>query len=184
MSENKSSKQWILPLLIIPLLLLLFTAYLVLNYANGRPIFSLPFASEEVTDTKVTSSKNSEIEQRLKLANAEIKKLRAKTTDQAELIQAKEQEVVRLIAERDRLKNTPATPATTGTDKSASKKTADVTDVYAEMTPKDAANIFNELSPTEVVSIIKEIDAEQQAAIMAKMDPKKAAALTQLLAVQ
>ncbi|MCK2156906.1 MULTISPECIES: magnesium transporter MgtE [Exiguobacterium] len=182
MSENKSSKQWILPLLIIPLLLLLFTAYLVLNYANGRPIFSLPFASEEVTNTKVTSSKSSEIEQRLKLANAEIKKLRAKTTDQAELIQAKEQEVVRLIAERDRLKNTPATPA--ATNKPTPKKTADVTDVYAEMTPKDAANIFNELSPTEVVSIIKEIDAEQQAAIMAKMDPKKAAALTQLLAVQ
>ena len=182
MSENKSSKQWILPLLIIPLLLLLFTAYLVLNYANGRPIFSLPFTSEEVADTKATTSKKPEIEQRLKLANAEIKKLRAKTTDQAELIQAKEQEVVRLIAERDRLKNTPATPATA--DKTAPKKTADVTDVYAEMTPKDAANIFNELSPTEVVTIIKEIDAEQQAAIMAKMDPKKAAALTQLLAVQ
>ena len=182
MSETKSSKQWILPLLIIPLLLLLFTAYLVLNYANGRPIFSLPFTSEEVADTKTTTSKNPEIEQRLKLANAEIKKLRAKTTDQAELIQAKEQEVVRLIAERDRLKNTPATPA--AADKPAPKKTADVTDVYAEMTPKDAANIFNELSPTEVVTIIKEIDAEQQAAIMAKMDPKKAAALTQLLAVQ
>jgi len=182
MSETKSSKQWILPLLIIPLLLLLFTAYLVLNYANGRPVFSLPFTSEEVADTKATTSKKPEIEQRLKLANAEIKKLRAKTTDQAELIQAKEQEVVRLIAERDRLKNTPATPA--AADKPAPKKTADVTDVYAEMTPKDAANIFNELSPTEVVTIIKEIDAEQQAAIMAKMDPKKAAALTQLLAVQ
>ncbi|AFS70833.1 MULTISPECIES: MotE family protein [Exiguobacterium] len=184
MSDQKSSKQWILPLLIIPLLLLLFTAYLVLNYANGRPIFSLPFSSEEVADQQVTSTKNADVEQRLKLANAEIKKLRTKTTDQADIIQAKEQEVVRLIAERDRLKKTPATPAVAADETTTKKKTANVTDVYAEMPPKDAANILNELSPTEVVPIIQKIEAEQQAAIMAKMDPKKAAALTQLLAVE
>jgi len=184
MSDQKSSKQWILPLLIIPLLLLLFTAYLVLNYANGRPIFSMPFSSEETTTQSSTSSQQADLEKRLKLANAEIKKLRVQATEQADVLQAKEQEVVRLIAERDRLKKTPVTPAATSEETDKKKKAANVTDVYAEMPPKEAANILNELSPTEVVPIIQDIDAEQQAAIMAKMDPKKAAALTQLLAVE
>ncbi|MGX8176238.1 MotE family protein [Exiguobacterium artemiae] len=184
MSDQKSSKQWILPLLIIPLLLLLFTAYLVLNYANGRPIFSLPFSSEKPATQVGKTSETTDLEKRLKLANEEIKKLRSQSTEQTNTLKAKEQEVTRLIAERDRLKKTPATPAATSSETEKKKKTANVTDVYAEMPPKEAANILNELSPTEVVAIIRDIDAEQQAAIIAKMDPKKAAALTQLLAVE
>jgi hypothetical protein len=31
MSENKASKGWILPLLVIPLIIILLTAYFVLN---------------------------------------------------------------------------------------------------------------------------------------------------------
>ena len=184
MSDQKSSKQWILPLLIIPLLLLLFTAYLVLNYADGRPMFSLPFSSEKPMTEVGKTSKTTDLEKRLKLANAEIKKLRLQSTEQTNTLKVKEQEVTRLIAERDRLKKKPDTPATTTNETEKKKKTANVTDVYAEMPPKEAANILNELSPMEVVTIIRDIDAEQQAAIIAKMDPKKAAALTQLLVVK
>ena len=180
MSENKTSKGWILPLLIIPLILILLTAYFVLNYANGRPLLSLPFATEKTTTNQANPS--AELERRLKVANQEIKKLRNQSKEQSDTLKAKEQEVERLIAERDRLKQTPA-PATTDQTKTK-KKAASVTDVYAEMAPKDAALILNELSPTEVVPIIEDIDAEQQAAIIAKMDAKKAAALTQLLATK
>lgn len=181
MSENKTSKGWILPLLIIPLILILLTAYFVLNYANGRPLLSLPFATEKTTTNQANPS--AELERRLKVANQEIKKLRNQSKEQSDSLKAKEQEVERLIAERDRLKQTP-TPATTDQTKTTKKKAASVTDVYAEMAPKDAALILNELSPTEVVPIIEDIDAEQQAAIIAKMDAKKAAALTQLLATK
>ncbi|MGI1804849.1 magnesium transporter MgtE N-terminal domain-containing protein [Exiguobacterium sp. TDN 0502] len=181
MSETKTSKGWVIPLLIIPLILILLTAYFVLNYANGRPLLSLPFATEEKTTDKANPSV--ELERRLKVANQEIKKLRNQSQEQSDTLKAKEQEVERLIAERDRLKQTPATTATTDQTKTT-KKTASVTDVYAEMAPKDAALILNELSPTEVVPIIEDIDAEQQAAIIAKMDAKKAAALTQLLATK
>ncbi len=180
MSENKTSKGWILPLLIIPLILILLTAYFVLNYANGRPLLSLPFATEKTTTNQANPS--AELERRLKVANQEIKKLRNQSKEQSDTLKAKEQEVERLIAERDQLKQTPA--QTTDQTKTTKKKTASVTDVYAEMAPKDAALILNELSPTEVVPIIEDIDAEQQAAIIAKMDAKKAAALTQLLATK
>jgi hypothetical protein len=44
-------------------------------------------------------------------------------------LKAKEQEVERMIAERDQLKLTPA--QTTGQTKTTKKKTACVTDVYA-----------------------------------------------------
>ncbi|VWX36874.1 MotE family protein [Exiguobacterium oxidotolerans] len=172
-------------MLIIPLILILGTAYLVLNYANGRPMLALPFSTEETSkQTKGTPGKEtSDLESRLKIANQEIKKLRNEATEQADTLKVKEQEITRLIAERDQLKQTPSPDKTTEEDKKTTK-TASVTDVYAEMSPKEAATILNELSPTEVVPIIETIDAEQQAAIIAKMDAKKAAALTQLLATK
>lgn len=181
MSEQKTSKQWILPLVIIPFIIILLTAYFVLNYANGRPLLSLPFDTEKTAKSTDTSN-DQELVKRLKVANNEIKKLRNEKEEQKQTLQVKEQEITKLISERDQLKkaSTPAA-STTSTNEKKTKKTP-VSDVYAEMSPKEAALIFNELSPTEVVSIIENIDAEQQAAIIAKMDAKKAAALTQLLA--
>lgn len=176
-NESKTSKQWLIPLIIIPLVLILLAVYVVLNYANGRPLFALPI------DQTATVESNDDDDERLKIANAEIKKLRTKLADQTNILKAKEQEVVRLIAERDRLKKTPAVSAAPVAEETVEeKKQATVTDVYSEMAPKQAALILNELSPTEVVTILEDVDAETQAEIIGKMDPKKAAALTQLIA--
>lgn len=169
-------------MLIIPLILILGTAYLVLNYANGRPIFSVPFSTEETAKKTEQTSGTADVENRLKIANQEIKKLRNQATEQTNTLKVKEQEIARLITERDQLKQAPEENTTQEEKKKTAQAT--VTDVYAEMSPKEAALILNELSPTEVAPIIQKIDAGQQAAIIAKMDAKKAAALTQLLATE
>lgn len=154
-----------------------------MNYAMDRPLLSVPFletGSKQETEEKVKTNVNvtgvdTDAANRLKVANAEIEKLRADNAELTNEVKARQEEVSKLIQERDRL------VAELATASAVEEETSDVSRVYEEMSAKQAAAIMNELESPQVANLLKELSPKQQADILGRMDAQQAAVVTQLL---
>lgn len=187
--NDKRGRQLLVALVLVPAIFLLVGGIVVINYAMDRPLLSVPFietsekaGTDEKTDEKVETKVNvtgidSDTTDRLKVANAEIEKLRTENIELTDEVKARQEEVSNLIKERDRLVAELA--ATTETE--AEEDTSNVSRVYEEMSAKQAAAIMNELESPQVATILKELSPKQQADILGRMDAQQAAVVTQLL---
>lgn len=187
--NDKRGRQLLVALVLVPAIFLLVGGIVVINYAMDRPLLSVPFIetsekadTDEKTDEKVETKVNvtgidSDTTDRLKVANAEIEKLRTENIELTDEVKARQEEVSNLIKERDRLVAELA--ATTETE--AEEDTSNVSRVYEEMSAKQAAAIMNELESPQVATILKELSPKQQADILGRMDAQQAAVVTQLL---
>ena len=183
--NNKRGIQLLVALVLVPAIFLLIGGIVVMNYAMDRPLFSVPFIeTSETTDTNenVETKVNvtgidADTTNRLKVANAEIEKLRTENVELTNEVKARQEEVSNLIKERDRLVAELGATAEAEVEEEASN----VTSVYEEMSAKQAAAIMNELDSPQVATILKELSPKQQADILGRMDAQQAAVVTQLL---
>lgn len=181
--NSKRGRQLLVALVLVPAIFLLVGGIVVMNYAMDRPLLSVPFLEigakqepEENVKTNVNvTGIDADTENRLKVANAEIEKLRADNVELTTEVKARQEEVSKLIKERDRLIAELATAST------ATEETSDVSRVYEEMSAKQAAAIMNELESPQVANLLKELSPKQQADILGRMDAQQAAVVTQLL---
>lgn len=181
--NTKRGRQLLVALVLIPAMFLLVGGIVVMNYAMDRPLLSVPFLETDSnqehqkkveTDVNVTGI-DADATNRLKVANAEIEKLRTDNVELTNEVKARQEEVSKLIKERDRL------VAELATASAVEEETSDVSQVYEEMSPKQAAAIMNELESPQVANILKELSPKQQADILGRMDAQQAAVVTQLL---
>lgn len=181
--NTKRGRQLLVALVLVPAIFLLVGGIVVMNYAMDRPLLSVPFletGSKQEPEEKVKTNVNvtgvdTDAANRLKVANAEIEKLRADNAELTNEVKARQEEVSKLIQERDRL------VAELATASAVEEETSDVSRVYEEMSAKQAAAIMNELESPQVANILKELSPKQQADILGRMDAQQAAVVTQLL---
>lgn len=179
--NSKRGRQLLVALVLVPAIFLLVGGIVVMNYAMDRPLLSVPFLEigakqepEEKVKTNVTGI-DTDAANRLKVANAEIEKLRADNVELTNEVKARQEEVSKLIKERDRL------VAELASASAVEEETSDVSRVYEEMSAKQAAAIMNELESPQVANLLKELSPKQQADILGRMDAQQAAVVTQLL---
>lgn len=181
--NTKRGRQLLVALVLVPAIFLLVGGIVVMNYAMDRPLLSVPFletGSKQEPEENVKTNVNvtgvdSDAANRLKVANAEIEKLRADNAELTNEVKARQEEVSKLIQERDRL------VAELATASAVEEETSDVSRVYEEMSAKQAAAIMNELESPQVANLLKELSPKQQADILGRMDAQQAAVVTQLL---
>ncbi|WP_445001830.1 MotE family protein [Exiguobacterium alkaliphilum] len=177
--NSRRGVQLLVALVLIPAIFLLVGGIVVMNYAMDRPLLSVPFIEtkqEPVTEKSVNvTGIDSDATNRLKVANAEIEKLRNENVELTNEVKARQEEVSRLIKERDRLIAELSSAA------EVEATTSDVSRVYEEMSAKQAAAIMNELESPQVAKLLKELSPKQQADILGRMDAQRAAVVTQLL---
>lgn len=181
--NNKRGIQLLVALVLVPAIFLLVGGIVVMNYAMDRPLLSVPFieTSEKTDKDKPVETKvnvtgiDSDAANRLKVANAEIEKLRTENVELTNEVKARQEEVSKLIKERDRLVAELKTTAT------VEEETSSVSRVYEEMSAKQAAAIMNELESPQVALLLKDLSPKQQADILGRMDAQRAAVVTQLL---
>lgn len=181
--NNKRGRQLLVALVLVPAIFILVGGIVVMNYAMDRPLLSIPFipVSEEKTIKDQTEKTvnvtgiDSDSANRLKVANAEIEKLRNDNVQLTNDVKARQEEVSRLIKERDRL------VAEMSAAKETEETSSDISQVYEEMSAKQAAAIMNELESPQVATILKELSPKQQADILGRMEAQQAAVVTQLL---
>ncbi|STO08463.1 Uncharacterized conserved protein [Exiguobacterium aurantiacum] len=177
--NNKRGVQLLVALVLVPAIFLLVGGIVVMNYAMDRPLMSVPFLEikeERPVEKNVNvTGIDSDASNRLKVANAEIEKLRGENVELTNEVKARQEEVSRLIKERDRLLTELSAAAAT------EETTSDVSRVYEEMSAKQAAAIMNELESPQVANLLKQLSPKQQADILGRMDAQRAAVVTQLL---
>lgn len=181
--NTKRGRQLLVALVLVPAIFLLVGGIVVMNYAMDRPLLSVPFletGSKQEPEENVKTNVNvtgvdSDAANRLKVANAEIEKLRADNAELTNEVKARQEEVSKLIQERDRL------VAELATASEVEEETSAVSRVYEEMSAKQAAAIMNELESPQVANLLKELSPKQQADILGRMDAQQAAVVTQLL---
>ncbi|MFL9650789.1 MotE family protein [Exiguobacterium chiriqhucha] len=181
--NTKRGRQLLVALVLVPAIFLLVGGIVVMNYAMDRPLLSVPFLEtgsksepEESVKTNVNvTGVDPDAANRLKVANAEIEKLRSDNAELTNEVKARQEEVSKLIQERDRL------VAELATASAAEEETSDVSRVYEEMSAKQAAAIMNELESPQVANLLKDLSPKQQADILGRMDAQQAAVVTQLL---
>jgi len=177
--NSRRGVQLLVALVLIPAIFLLVGGIVVMNYAMDRPLLSVPFIEtkqEPVTEKSVNvTGIDSDATNRLKVANAEIEKLRNENVELTNEVKARQEEVSRLIKEHDRLIAELSAAA------EVEATTSDVSRVYEEMSAKQAAAIMNELESPQVAKLLKELSPKQQADILGRMDAQRAAVVTQLL---
>ncbi|MCC5892271.1 hypothetical protein [Exiguobacterium sp.] len=177
--NNKRGVQLLVALVLVPAIFLLVGGIVVMNYAMDRPLLSVPFLEikeERPVEKNVNvTGIDTDASNRLKVANAEIEKLRGENVELTNEVKARQEEVSRLIKERDRLLSELSAAAET------EEATSDVSRVYEEMSAKQAAAIMNELESPQVANLLKQLSPKQQADILGRMDAQRAAVVTQLL---
>ncbi|WP_338754003.1 MotE family protein [Bacillus sp. FJAT-52991] len=188
---NKTSKlQWLLFAVIIPLLFAVTVSLIVMTIA-GVNIFdkakelgaSIPgvssmIDSESSKDSKVAKDRLVSLQAEVEDQKAEIEKLQKK-------LEASDQEIEKLLTEKDRLEieleQQQKQEEDSGKGKTDDKGDNPLIDTYESMSPKNIANILVNLSDNEAVSIISEMSTDKQAEILEKLPPETAAKYTKML---
>lgn len=180
--------QWILFVLVIPLLFAITVALIVMTVA-GVNVFEkakeigghVPLISNMIDDGAADKGGQTDKEKVVSL-QAEIKNKEAKIEQLEKKLKASDKKVEDLFTEKDRLeieleklKKEEETAVTT--DKQDNK----LINTYESMAPKNIANILVNLSDSEAIKILAEMSTEKQAAILEKLPPETAAKYTKLL---
>ncbi|RJS62189.1 MotE family protein [Bacillus sp. PK3_68] len=180
--------QWILFVLVIPLLFAITVALIVMTVA-GVNVFEkakevgehVPLISNMIDGGADDKGGQTDKEKVVSL-QAEIKNKEAKIEQLEKKLKASDKKVEELLTEKDRLKieleklKKEEESAVT-TDKQDNK----LINTYETMAPKNIANILVNLSDREAVKILAEMSTEKQADILEKLPPETAAKYTKLL---
>ncbi|EMT46899.1 MotE family protein [Anoxybacillus flavithermus] len=189
-TKKTSKLQWFLFVVFIPLLFTISVVLLILTF-SGINVFEqgkkyagqLPFISQWVEGTEANEKKKLqeqivelkativEKEKQLKKANDVLKEKEAE-------IDALQQEIARLQAEKEQVQE----PTTTPPAEQTSTPRVDVVKMYETMSPRKAAEIIPQMSDQEAVNLLSKLKTDKVAAILEKMDAQNAAKYTSLLA--
>ncbi|MCA1030073.1 hypothetical protein LCL95_03360 [Bacillus timonensis] len=186
--KTYSMLQWLIFVIIIPLLFTITLALVLLTFAGvdvvaftKEHIDKVPFVSsvfkqenekKEDVSIKNQSKKIEELQALLDEKELSIKKL----TDD---FSAKEKEVKSLSAEIERLSNEIASLQN---EQLAEKKSVqEIAKIYEKMSPKNAAIIIPKLENNDAVKILSNLNADKLVSILEKMEPEEAALYTKLL---
>ncbi|MBW7650282.1 MotE family protein [Anoxybacillus sp. ST4] len=189
-TKKTSKLQWFLFVVFIPLLFTISVALLILTF-SGINVFEqgkkyagqLPFISQWVEGTEANEKKKLqeqlvelkativEKEKQLKKANDVLKEKEAE-------IDALQQEIARLQAEKEQVQE----PTTTPPAEQTNTPRVDVVKMYETMSPRKAAEIIPQMSDQEAVNLLSKLKTDKVAAILEKMDAQNAAKYTSLLA--
>ncbi|MBM7647129.1 flagellar motility protein MotE (MotC chaperone) [Bacillus ectoiniformans] len=189
-TKGYSTFQWILFVLIIPLLFALTIALIVMTVAGvnvfekGKEISAhIPGLSsltekDEANQTgggKADKEKVVELQTELADKEAEIDQL-------AKKLDASDQEIEKLLTEKDRLEVELEQLKNQEEGEAANTKNDNsIISTYETMAPKNIANILVNLSDNEAVGILAELETDKQADILEKLPPETAAKYTKLL---
>lgn len=180
--------QWILFVLVIPLLFAITVGLIVMTVA-GVNVFEkakdiggqVPFVSNMLDSGEGDKDGQTDKEKAISL-QAEIKNKEAKIEQLEKKLQTSDKKVEDLLTEKDqleleieKLKKQEETAVTDG------KQEDKLITTYESMSPKNIANILVNLSDDEAVKILAEMSTEKQADILEKLPPETAAKYTKLL---
>ncbi|OCA83834.1 MotE family protein [Pseudobacillus wudalianchiensis] len=184
--------QWILFVLVIPLLFAITVALIVMTVA-GVNIFEkakevgahVPFVSKLIDDGGNNQGGQTDKEKIVSL-QAEVKNKEAKIEQLEKKLKTSDKKMEDLLTEKDRLEieieklrqQDNTADAAKEQQNSENKK---LSDTYEAMAPKNIASILVNLSDNEAVKILTEMSTEKQAAVLEKLPPDKAAKYTKIL---
>ncbi|MFK2824998.1 MotE family protein [Bacillus sp. B190/17] len=180
--------QWILFVLVIPLLFAITIALIVMTVA-GVNIFEkakewgedIPIVSNmmgsggAVEDAKTDKEKVISLQAEIKNKEAKIEQLEKKLETSAAKVEELLTEKDRLQLEIEQLKKQEETAVKENTQDNK------LINTYESMSPKNIAHILVNLSDNEAIQILAEMSTEKQADILEKLPPEKAAKYTKLL---
>ncbi|WP_191991763.1 MotE family protein [Bacillus aerolatus] len=190
MEEEKgySVFQWILFVLVIPLLFAITIALIVMTVA-GVNIFekakelggNLPVISD-MMDSGSSAKDGQTDKEKVVSLQAEIKNKEAKVEQLEKKLESSDKEIEELLTEKDRLEveieKLKKQEETTVTEDKQDNK---LINTYESMSSKNIANILVNLTDNEAVQILSEMSTEKQADILEKLPPETAAKYTKLL---
>lgn len=186
--EKNSVFQWVLFVIVIPLLFAITIALIVMTIA-GVNVFekakdigqNIPGISSMLDDEKADESgkpaqeKMTSLQAELKNKEAKLEKLQKKLDDSDKEIESLKTERDRLEVQLEQLQNQAEKP------EAEEKKANALTATYKEMSPKNIANILVNLKDNEAIAILSELDTKKRADIMEKLPPATAANYTKKL---
>ena len=185
--QSYSKLQWILFVVIIPLIFAI-TLGLVILTVSGMNIFDIakqygskiPVVSSYIGDAEKKTTeqqlKNDIIEQQAIVEEKQLKieELEEELGNKELEIDALKKEIQRLNAEIEAL-------TTAETNNEQQLTMSDIVNVYESMSAKNAAAIIPEMNDDDAIRILSALDSEKAAAILEKMDAANAAKYTSLL---
>lgn len=181
--------QWILFVLVIPLLFAITVALIVMTVA-GVNVFEkakeigshMPFVSSLIDDGGSADKGGQTDKEKIVSLQAEIKNKEAKIEQLEKNLKASDKKMEDLYTEKDRLEiELEKLKETDDAAVAEEKQDNQLISTYESMSPKNIANILVNLSDNEAVKILSEMSTEKQADILEKLPPEKAAKYTKLL---
>jgi flagellar motility protein MotE (MotC chaperone) len=192
--KNKYSVfQWMLFVLVIPLLFALTIALIVMTVAGvnvfekGKDIAgNIPGIAGMVNDDREQAVSGKPDKQKVVELQADIENKKAEIAQLESKLDAADQEIEKLLTEKDRLEVERQQLNNEDEETSAveKKKNNDIVKTYESMSPKNIANILVNLSDNEAVGILSDMSTGKQGDILEKLPPDTAAKYTKLLSNQ
>lgn len=193
-TEEKSGYsffQWVLFIVVIPLLFALTIGLVVMTIA-GVNVFektkevasNIPYVSDWVSTTEQDGKTDSE---KVVELQAEIKNKEAKIDQLTGDLESSKAEVEKLLTEQDKLnaqlKQLQAQQKETADQKQTSSTSAanNVVKTYESMDEESIAGIIINLTNNEAAAILQELSVEKQASVLENLEAKKAAEYTKIL---